>query len=574
MTTNSQIAVLLQKISEYLAMQEIPFKPRAYERAARALEDMSESVEDIYKKSGTKGIEEIPGVGVSIAEKIEEAIRTGHIKYYDELKKETPVDIESLSAIEGVGPKTVLVLYKKLGIKTVNDLERAARGGKLRNLPHFGLRTEEKILKGIDFRKQHADRFLLHEAMEQAHDIRDRLAQLDGVERVEVAGSLRRWRETIGDCDILVISNRAHAVMEYIAGMREVVHVYATGETKIMVRLKSGMDVDVRVVPPESFGAALNYFTGNKEHNVALRERASKHGWKLNEYGLFGGAKGQRYMCGRTEEEIYGKLGLAYIEPELRENRGEIVAAYEGKLPHLVGYGDLLGDLQVQSDWTDGRDPIEALAKEAIRLGRKYIAITDHTKRLAMTHGLDEVRIRKQMLEIDKVNKKYPLVKILKGTECDILKDGSLDLPDNILAQLDIVGVSVHSYFNMSRGDMTRRIVRAISNRHADILFHPTGRLVNRRPPYDVDMEAVIAAAKATRTILEINASPERLDLRDEHIRRAKEAGVLFAIDSDAHALKGLDVLQYGIAQARRGWAEKENIINAQPLEKMRKRLK
>ncbi len=574
MMTNSEIAALLQKISEFLAMQEIPFKPRAYERAARTVEDMGEPIEEVYKKRGMKGIEEIPGVGVSIAEKIEEAIRTGHIKYYDELKKKTPVDIESLSAIEGVGPKTVLVLYKKLGIKTVDDLERAARAGKVRNLPHFGIRIEEKILKGIGFRKQHADRFLLHEAMEQARDIRDRLAKLDGVERVEVAGSLRRWRETIGDCDILVISDKAHVVMECVAGMREVVHVYAKGETKTMVRLKNGMDVDVRVVPRESFGAALNYFTGSKEHNVALRERAIKHGWKLNEYGLFGGARGQRYICGRTEEEIYEKLGLAYIEPELRENRGEIAAAQERKLPQLVGWGDLLGDLQVQSDWTDGHDSIEALAREAIRLGRKYIAITDHTKRLAMTRGLDEVRIRKQMAEIDKLNKKYPQLKILKGTECDILKDGSLDLPDSVLEQLDIVGVSVHSYFNMPRGDMTRRIVRAISNRHADILFHPTGRLVNKRPPYDADMEAVIAAAKATKTILEINASPERLDLRDEHIRRAKEEGVMFAIDSDAHSLRGLDVLRYGVAQARRGWVGKDNVINAQPFEKMMKRLK
>lgn len=361
--------------------------------------------------------------------------------------------------------------------------------------------------------------------------------------------------------------------MKHFTKMPEVVRVFAEGETKSSVKLRSGLNVDLRVVPPASYGAALNYFTGSKDHNVALRQLALKKGYTLNEYGLFRATRDKRHgksVAGETEESIYKALGLDYIEPEMRENTGEIAAARNHTLPKLIGYGDLQGDLQVQTDWTDGSDSIETMAKAAMKQGLKYIAITDHTKRLAMTHGLDEKRILKQMAEIDHVNKTFAgKIKILKGTECDILKDGTLDLPDAVLAKLDVVGVSVHSLFNLLRAEQTKRIIRAMENKNADILFHPTGRVINRREAYDVDMDVLIAAAKRTKTIMEIDAYPDRLDLKDEYIRKCVEAGVKMSIDSDAHAPAHFPYLEYGIAQARRGWAEKKDIINAWPVEKM-----
>ena len=366
--------------------------------------------------------------------------------------------------------------------------------------------------------------------------------------------------------------------MEYFVNMPEVARVIAKGETKSSVKFSSGLDVDVRIVTEESYGAALNYFTGSKDHNVALRKIAIGKRWKLNEYGLFNATsdKGQgKMVAGKTEEEIYRALGMDYIEPEMRENTGEIELAQKHQLPKLVGYGDIHGDLQVQTNWTDGNDSIEVMANAAIKIGLKYIAITDHTKRLAMTHGLDERRILKQMAEIDIINKKFGgKFRILKGTECDILKDGSLDLPDEILAKLDVVGVSVHSHFNLSRAEQTERIKRAIMNPHIDILFHPTGRLIQKREAYDVDIDEIIKSAKKTGTVLEINASPSRLDLKDEYVRKCVEAGVKMSIDSDAHAADQFSFLEFGVAQARRGWAEKKDIINAWTLDVMLKLLK
>jgi DNA polymerase (family 10) len=391
-------------------------------------------------------------------------------------------------------------------------------------------------------------------------------------EKAIVAGSVRRRKETIGDVDILAVSKNPKPIVDRFISMPEVVNVIAHGETKSSVKLKSGINVDLRVVPAASYGAALNYFTGSKDHNVALRRIAMAKGWKLNEYGLF---RGEKMIAGKTEEEIYNMFGMDYVEPELRENTGEILAAQKHLLPKLVGYEDLCGDLQVQTNWTDGAISIEGMAKAAMARGLKYIAITDHTKRLAMTHGLDEKRITQQMAEIDRINGKLKgKVVLLKGSECDILKDGTLDLPDRVLAKLDIVGVSVHSYFNLPRAEQTERIKRAMANPNVDILFHPTGRVINRRPAYDVDMEKLVAAAKRTGTIMEIDAYPDRLDLKDEHIRMCVEDGVKMSIDSDAHSPTHFPYLEYGIAQARRGWATKADIINAWPLEKMLKFLK
>ncbi len=581
--SNHVCAGLLREIGEYLAMQNVPFKPRAYEKAADAIDGLEEELAVIYKTGGIKALEEIQGVGVSIAEKIEEFLKTGRIAYYEGLKKKAPVDLSELAKVEGLGPKSIKRLYEKLGVKSLADLEKAADAGKIAALEGFGEKSEEKILKGISFAKSSGGRFTLGFVMPEIRGVEERLRKLRGVEKIVVAGSVRRRKETVGDADMLVISKNAKPIMDFFVAMPDVAAVIAHGATKSSVKLSSGINVDLRVVSEESYGAALNYFTGSKEHNVALRVIAAQKGWKLNEYGLFAGHRGLqrgqtrtgKWIAGKTEEELYKKFGMDYIEPELRENTGELEAARNHTLPKLIGYGDLVGDLQIQTDWTDGSDSIETMAKKAMAHGLRYIAITDHTKRLAMTHGLDETRLLKQMAEIDRLNKKFAgKIKILKGSECDILKDGSLDLSDAALAKLDVVGVAVHSFFNMPRKDQTERIKRAMANPNADILFHPTGRIINRRPAYDIDIDALITAAKRTGTIMEIDAFPDRLDLKDDHIRKCVEAGVKMAIDSDAHASAHIAYLEYGIAQARRGWATREDIVNARSVTEMLRQLK
>lgn len=573
-SSNQEIARILSEIAAYMEMQDVPFKPRAYERVAEAIHEFDGRVDELYKKGGIRALREIPGVGVAIAEHIEEYLNTGHIRHYEELKRKTPVELGELIAIEGLGPKSIKKLYASLRVKDLKTLEKAARAGKISALSGFGRKSEENILKGIEFIKRSGGRFLLGAVMPIANTIEERLSQLKETKRVMVAGSVRRRKETIGDIDVLVAAESSKPIMDFFVAMPEVVRVYAHGNTKSSIKLASGLDVDLRVVPEESYGAALNYFTGSKDHNVALRQIAIKKGMKLNEYGLFK-RRGKQMLAGKTEEDLYKKLGLAYIEPELREMTGEIERAMHNKLPALIQRRDLMGDLQTQTDWTDGSHSIEAMARAAINNKLSYLAITDHTKRLAMTHGLDERRIQKQWSEIDEVNKKLKgKITILKGTECDILKDGSLDLPDAILARLDVVGVSVHSYFNLSQKEQTERIVRAMQNSHVDILFHPTGRIIQKREPYEVDMKKIVSVAKETGTILEIDAHPERLDLKDEHIRMCVEEGVKMSIDSDAHATSHVAYLEYGVAQARRGWAAKRDIINAWPLELMRSSLK
>ncbi len=597
--SNRAIAEILYEIASYLEMQDVPFKPRAYEKVAGVIEGLEEEVSEIYKKGGLKALENIPGVGVSIAEKIEELIKTGHLKYYEGLKKKTPVNLAELRGIEGLGPKSIKKLYQKLKIRNLADLEKATLAGKIGKLEGFGKKSEENILKGIGFVKKSGGRFVLGFIMPEIRAIESRLRELSGVDKLIVAGSVRRRKETVGDADILATAKggSVNKIMDYFVKMPEVVRVYARGATKSAIKIRSGLDIDLRVVPLESYGAALNYFTGSKSHNVTLRQIAMKKGLKLNEYGLFKIADSRRLnagqrrnsqrqsasserrsvlmIAGKTEEEIYKALGLDYVEPEMRENTGEIEAAKNHKLPKLLGYNDLEGDLQVQTNWTDGSDSIEGMAEAAIKQELKYVAITDHTKRLAMTRGLDEHRILKQMAEVDRLNKKFSgKIKILKGSECDILKDGSLDLSDKVLSKLDVVGASVHSYFNLSRVDQTKRIKRAMENPHVDIIFHPTGRIINRREAYEVDMEELISAAKKTETIMEIDAYPDRLDLKDEYIRKCVEAGVKMSVDSDAHSPTHFPYLEYGIAQARRGWAERGDIVNAWPLDKMLKMLK
>ncbi len=569
---NQELARIFRHIALYLEMDnEIVFKIRAYENAANSLESLPDDIENIYKKGGIKALEDVQGVGKGIAEKIEEYLKTGKIKHYEEMKRKIPVDIDSLSAVEGLGPKKILILYKKLKIKNLNDLENSAQAGKIRKLAGFGTKTEENILKGVGFAKTSNERFPIGVVLPIALEIEKRLRFLPYVKHAIVAGSIRRRKETIGDADFLVVSNHPKKVMEYFVAMPEVARVYGKGETKSMIKLKNGLDVDLRVVPDRSLGAALNYFTGSKDHNVALRTIAIKKGMKLNEYGLF---KGSKFTAGKDEEELYKALGLHYIDPEIRENTGEIVASRKNALPNLISYDDLQGDLQTQSKWTDGSNSIKEMAIAAKQKGLSYIAVTDHTKSLAMTGGLNEKKLAEQSKEIDKINNKLGGITILKGAEVNIMKDGSLDIDNKTLAELDVVGAAVHSLFKMPQKEMTQRIINAIHNENVDILFHPTGRQIGKRPPYGLDIQKVIDIAKETGTILEIDASPDRLDLKDEHIRLAVKSGVKLCIDSDAHSTNHFRFLEFGIAQARRGWAEKKDIINAWPLNQMKKMLK
>jgi DNA polymerase (family 10) len=569
--SNEAIAQVLREMALFLDMTGVAFKPRAYEKAAYAVEALDRPLAEIDTEGGLKALEALPSVGRGIAERIEELLRTGRCKDHEKLRKATPVDIGALTAIEGLGPRMVKVLYDELGVRTVADLEKAARAGRVRALPHFGEKSEQKILRGIGFLRQGGGRRPLGHVLKLVRGIEARLADLAGVDRVAVAGSIRRWKETVGDADLLVVARRPEKVMDFFVAMPEVAHVYGKGRTKTMVRLDNGMDADLRVVPAESFGAALNYFTGSKDHNVTLRRIAQDKGYKLNEYGVFAG---DRRIAGRSEEEVYEILGLDYVPPELRENTGEIEAARAGKLPRLIERGALRGDVQIQTKWTDGSNSIEEMVAAARKAGLEYIAITDHTRGLAMM-GADEKQLLAQIDAVRAVDRKSRGFRVLTGAEVNIGRDGSLDIADEILAQLDVVGVAVHSYFDLPRAEQTKRLVRAMENPHADVLFHPTARVLMRREPIEVDFDAIIAAAKRTGTILEIDAYPDRLDLKDEHVRKAVDAGVGLVIDSDAHNLSHLRFPdEFGIAVARRGWATKADVINTRPVEPFLKCLK
>lgn len=575
---NREISKIFREMSLFFNMQDDVFRYRAYEKGAWILENLSRDAEEIYKKEGLKGLENLSGIGRGMAEKIEEYIKNGSIKEYKDLKKKMPVDIEELTGVESLGPKGVKILYKELGIKNLQDLERAAKAGKIRNLRGFGEKKEKNILEGIEFVKKNSEKMLLGYAWPKAQNLIEEFRGMKEVIEISPAGSLRRKCETVGDIDILIATESPEKIIKYFVNRPDVIKIWGTGPTKASVRVRDNFDIDLRVVSKESFGSALQYFTGSKAHNIKLRQIAIDKKLKLNEYGLFQSAerrgtkrgitRKEKMIAGATEDEIYRALGLEYMEPELREDTGEIeLLLKKESLPDIIKYGSLQGDLQVQTDWTDGDHSIEEMAKEAKRLGRKYIAITDHTKSLAMTGGCDEKKLMRQMAEIDNLNKKISGIKILKGAEVDILKDGSLDIQDEALEKLDIVGVSVHSLLKMSKKDMTERILRAIQNPNVDILFHPTGRLLKKRDPYEVDMEQIIKTAVKTNTILEINAHPSRLDLKDEHIRMGVELGAKFVIDSDAHNKEHLKYLEFGIAQARRGWAEASDIINTLPLD-------
>jgi DNA polymerase (family 10) len=556
----------------FLEMEDVAFKPRAYEKAAQLVDALDRPLSEIDDTSGIAGLEDLPGVGTGIAERIHEMLHEGRIADLERLRKHTPVDILGLTAIEGLGPKRVAALHEGLGIRDVRGLEKACRERRVRALPHFGAKSEASLLRGIELLAGTAGRQLLGRVLPLARDIEERLRGWSGVKQAALAGSVRRRKETIGDLDFLVAARDPGRVGRAFARMPEVVHVYGRGETKVLVRLADGMDADLRIVPESSFGAALCYFTGSKSHNLALRRIAQRRKLKLNEYGLF---RGSRKLAGRTEEEIYEALDLEWVPPELREDTGEIEAAAEGRLPHLIDYGDLRGDLQIQTDWTDGEASIDEMAEAARALGLEYIAITDHTRDLAMAGGSDEKKLLEQAKAIRALDRKLRGFRVLSGAEVNIRADGTLDVADEALARLDVVGAAIHSHFRQSRTETTKRVIRALENPHVDILFHPTARSIGHREPVDLDIDAVIEAAVRTGTVLEIDAMPDRLDLRDAYVRKAVDAGALLAIDSDAHGPGHLAYAdEFGVAVARRGWARKADVVNTLPVTRCLQRLK
>lgn len=572
---NKEVAKLFNEISEYLEMEGVAFKPYAYQKAAMSLEALPEDLEVLYRQGGLKALKKIPGIGESMAQKIEEYLTTGKMQYYEDFKAKMPINLEEIVGVEGVGPKKAKVLYEQLGIKTLEELEAAAQAHKIAPLFGFGQKTEDNILQGIGFLKTGKGRFLLGDILPLAQEVLEKLGSLPEVEKIDTAGSLRRLKETIGDVDFLVISNHPEKVMDFFVSLPGVVKVWGHGNTKSSVRLKEGCDMDLRVIPPASYGAALQYFTGSKEHNIALRKIAIDQGYKLSEYGLFAG---NTPVAAATEEEVYAKLGLAWIPPELREDRGEIDAALAGKLPELIGYQDLKGDLHVHCNWNGGKQSIREIAAAARERGYQYVGISDHTKFLKIEHGLDEERLRQRNQEIDQINLEFQKAGIgflvLKGCEANIMADGSIDITDAALSEMDYVIAGVHSQFKMPREEMTRRLITAMENPHVDIISHPTGRLLQKRDEYDIYLDQVLAAARDTRTVLEINAYPERLDLNDLNIRTCKRLGIKMVINTDTHQVDQLRFMPFGIAQARRGWAEKQDIINAWPAAEMLKMLK
>ena len=565
---NQLVADVLYQIADLLDIKgEIFFKTRAYRMAAQKIETLDEDIETVVKENRLR---DIPGVGEALAKKIKELVETGKLEYFEKLKKEIPPELLKMLDISGLGPKKIAAVYNKLGIKTIEELRKAAQKGKLRDLEGFGEITEKNILRGIQLMDKTSGRVLLNVAYHHGNKYVEYLKKHKKIKRLSLAGSLRRMKETIGDIDILASSDEPDEIMDFFVNYPDVQRVLMKGSTKSSVILNDELQVDLRVVEDKSFGAALQYFTGSKEHNVQMRSLAIKKGFKLNEYGLFK-KNTDKFITGGNEEEIYKKLGLAFIEPELRENRGEIEAAKKNKLPNLVKHGDIKGDLHVHSNYSDGFETIEAITEKSMRLGYQYVGITDHSQSLRVVHGLSREQIVKKKKEIEKINKKLDNFRILCGTECDIKPDGTLDYDNSILKMFDFVIIGIHTGFKMSREDATNRIIKGMENKYATILAHPTCRLMMKREPLYLDMEKIFEAAKETNTYLEINAFPDRLDLNDYYTKLAKEQKVKFSVGTDAHALNHMDFMRYGVATARRGWLEKKDILNTHTLREIEK---
>jgi len=565
---NADIAVMLNRIGDLLEVQNAnPFRVRAYHNAARTVTSLTEPVAKMVERGDD--LSELPAIGRDLADKLAEIVNTGHLELLDELEQQTPPGLLDLLKLPGLGPRRAEALHKALGVDSLKALAKAAKAGQIRKVPGFGAKTEEGILKALaSVRGAVPERVKLAVAAEIAEPLLEYLAKTPGVKHACIAGSYRRRQETVGDLDILVTGKADCPVMDRFTSYEDVERVMAQGKTRATVILRNGFQVDLRLVPEVSFGSALHYFTGSKAHNIAVRTLGVERGLKINEYGVF---KGKRRIAGRTEKEVYKAVGLPYIEPELREKRGELEAARRGRLPQLVTVEDIRGDLQAHSKASDGNAGIADMARAAQARGYQYLAITDHSRRVTVAHGLDAKRLRAQITEVDRLNDRLKGITVLKAVEVDILEDGSLDLPDQVLKELDFTVCAVHFSFNLSRKRQTERILRAMDNPLFTILAHPTGRLIGERPPYDVDMERLLEAAKEHGCFLEVNAQPERLDLNDIHCRMAKEAGVKLAISTDSHSPSQLGLISYGVEQARRGWIEPDDVINTRPLRELRK---
>jgi DNA polymerase (family 10) len=560
---NFDIARLFYEMASLLeARDESVFRVRAYQRGAQTLETLTEDVTAVAERGD---LQTLPAIGKDLAAKIAEYLATGRIAQLETLRADLPPAFLSLLEVRGLGPKTARALYEQLGVDSVERLEELCRTKQIIGVAGIREKTCENILKSIATLKRGHARALLPTARAVAHQVAEALRAHGGVERLEIAGSLRRMRETVKDVDILVTSREPARVIRTLTSLPSVVEVLGQGPTKASVLHQDGLAIDLRVVEPEAFGAALQYFTGSKDHNVRTREMAARRGLKISEYGVFEEATGAR-IAGATEEEVYGAIGLPWIPPELRENQGEIDAAREGRLPALVTAGDIRGDLHAHTDWSDGHHPLERLIEAAQARGYEYIIVSDHSKSTAIAGGLGVEELRAQVAKIRELQARFS-IRILTGSECDILEDGSMDFPDDVLAELDVVLAAVHSRFKQPRDAMTARIVRALANPHVDVLVHPTGRLLGSREPYDVDMEAVFAAARRHGKAIEINCSPDRLDLSDVHARRAAELGIPIAVSTDTHYLTNLAWIELGCAVARRAWIGREQVLNTRPLD-------
>jgi DNA polymerase (family 10) len=567
---NQEIARIFNEISDLLEIKnDNPFRIRAYRRAALNVEGLTRNIEDLSEEEMMK----VPGIGKDLAAKITEYIKTGQIATHEELKKEIPSIVLALEAIPGLGPRTAMLIYDKLHIKSIDELEKLASEHKLSGLPGIKAKTEENILKGIAMLRHGMERQPLGKVLPIAQDIVDQFKTKAPLRRIDIAGSIRRWKDTVKDIDILAMSDNPEAAMQAFISLPNVKDVLMHGPTKSSVISREGLQVDLRIVEAESYGAALAYFTGSKEHNVRLREMAVKKGLSINEYGIFR-VRDNKKLGGENEEDAYRILGLQYVPPEMREDRGEIEAAMEGKLPELVTLEDIRGDLHVHSKWSDGSHTFEQLVEAAKKHGYTYFALTDHSQGLAVAHGLTVERLMDQKKEIDALNKKIKNFRILLGTEVDIKGDGSLDLPDDALKMLDIVVASIHSGFKQTREQITSRIVAAMKNPYVSIIAHPTGRLIGEREAHEVDMDEVLKTAKQTGTAIEINAYPLRLDLSDIYAKKAKEMGVPIVISTDAHVTTQFNFMNYGVSIARRGWLEKGDVLNTLDADQLLKRLK
>jgi DNA polymerase (family 10) len=575
---NKAIANILYETADLLEIDaQDSFRIRSYRNAAQAIENLTEQIRDIIGEP--KKVLSIPGIGKGMLINLQELFKDGSLSVQTELLKKYHPSMLQLLKIQGLGPKTIALIWSAYQVSDVDGVEKLAREGKIRELPRMGEKHEQKLLKAIEDYRRISGRFLIDAAEAEANKLTEYLAQFPGIDRITPAGSLRRGRETIGDLDILVTgtaccseADRANAV-QYVAKYPPLMDVIARGDNKISFRLRSGMQVDVRLLPPESFGAAMQYFTGSKAHNVALRQRALKMGYTLNEYSL-ADLKTEKPVAGKTEEEIYVKLKLDYIPPELRENLGEIDAAEKHTLPVLIALDDLQGDVHMHTVETDGKNTIEEMAEAAKAHGYKYMAITDHSKNLAFANGLDDKRAVAHIQRIREANEKLNGITIFAGIEVDILADGDLDLSDDVLAQMDVVIASVHSVFNQEPAKMTERLLKAVANPNTSIIGHPTGRLQLRRDAYHFDMDAVLAAAAKYKVAMELNSYPDRLDLNDVHLRQAKQRGVKIVINTDSHHTSHLDKIRYGILQARRAWLTKDDVLNTLPVEKFAKAMK